>query len=112
MLHTIAFFHHSNKDRIKGKDHESNELDRAMHCSNRKQFQKRQLCQHAAEVQNPLSIQPSDILGPSVRSHTSVLVLICVFSLRRLVEALTSATGALRTTVRVGAGLATAHTDM
>jgi len=83
-----------------------------MHCSNRKQFQKRQLCQHVAEVQNPLSSQPSDLLSPSVRSHAPVLVLVRVFSLRRLMEALTSATGALRTTVRVGAGLATTDADM
>jgi hypothetical protein len=111
MLHVLTSLRDSNKDSWEKTTRAKGSIEPCI-AETEKPIQKGQLCQHVAEVQNSLSIQHNDLLSSSVRSHAPVLVFVLVFSLRRLVEALASATGALRTTVRVGAGLATADADV
>lgn len=74
--------------------------------------QKYQFNDHVDEVQSSFATQFTELLSPRVRSHAPLLVIILVFSPRRLVEVLASASSALGAAVRVAARLATADANV
>ena len=112
MIHMLNSVRSTNKDRQARKDHESNRLDRAMQCRKRKISQERRPYHRVGEVQSSFATQFTELLSPRVRSHAPLLVIILVFSPRRLMEVLAGASSALGAAVRVAARLATTDANV